>query len=935
MKKHFLVLFLLIYVFRAEAQVTLVDDCESLTGWGGGGNALSLDTADPVQGQASIKSEGGNTERFSKSFSAPLNTGILPSELTISYLQFSLYVSDVTKFSASDGQFEITSSGGPDTDEYSWGTASVNLRNGWNNVTLRLSGAGKSGNPNLSAINFFRYYKFIKAGESVVTKIDNIRFTKGYTGSDLIGAHIFNNADQTAGWSGSDAVQPDNGNKILGSASVSRTGSGTDWFIYNPSTAFNTTIGEANGLVKFWLYVSDVTKFSGAGSIVFSSSGQQGANEYKWNVANQKLLNGWNHIFLRISEAVKTGTPNLGSINYFKISQPLSSSINAKIDEIEFFEPEPATTPVPSSNTLDKKVMFGYQGWFGMPTDGQPAHNWWLHWFEGAPQHNNTTVDMWPYLADYPQSDLLATNMTYADGNPAKLFSSYNYSTVDEHFKWMQENEVDGVFQQRFLVNFTTTDTRVHRHFEKVIQNVQTASSKYNRVYSIMYDLSGANATSTEAVIADWKKLVDGMGVTTENNYLWHKGKPLVALWGLGLASDPGATAERSEKLVRWFRDGDPLDPTDNPKYRATVMGGLNDNWRTHSAAWLAVYNLLDVVSPWSVGRYGDEGGANGFAINNVRPDISYLDPKGIDYMPVIFPGFSWFNLQTVRNNPSAAVKNAIPRNGGSFLWQQSQNVINEGAKMIYLAMFDEVDESTSFFKMAKFSNHTPKSGNAWYLSLDADGYDLTPDWYLGIAGYTKKVLTGKATNSLSVPLYPNAITTDAGSPLPVTLMAFKAVSENGSANLKWQTTSETNSSHFEIQRSSDARNFVTIAKVSSNINSSISRSYDYTDINLLSGTYYYRLKMVDLDQTSAYSKIEQVKVMSDNALNVYPNPVSKRIYIKSELKIMSIEIVNAAGRKYYNSTKENKEMDIDVSNWPTGIYVMKINGKEHKFLKQ
>jgi hypothetical protein len=935
MKKLLLFLFLLFVVFKVQAQVVLVDDCESLVGWGGGGNALSLDTSDPIQGQASIKSEGGNTERFRKNFQAPLNTGIASNELTISYLQFSLFVSDVTKFSASEGQFEITSSGGPDTDEYSWSTGSVNLRNGWNNVTLRMSGAGKSGNPDLSAINFFRYYKFINAGESVVIKIDNIRFTKGYTGSDLIGAHIFNNADQTTGWTGTDALQADNGNRILGSGSVSKTGSGTDWFVYNAPAPFNSTVSEVEGLVKFWLYVSDVTKFSGAGSIVFSSSGQQGVNEYRWNLASQKLLNGWNHVFLRFSEAAKQGNPNLAAVNYFKISQPLSASITAKIDEIEFFQPEPAATADPSLNSLNGKVMFGYQGWFGMPTDGQPTHNWWLHWFDGPPQHSGATVDMWPYLADYPQTDLLATNMTYSDGSPAKLFSSYNYSTVDEHFKWMQENEIDGVFQQRFLQNFTTTDTRVTRHFEKVIQNVQTASSKYGRVYSIMYDLSGANATSTEAVIADWKKLVDEMGVTSESNYLWHKGKPLVALWGLGLASNPDATAARSEKLVRWFRDGDPLDPTDDPKYRATVMGGLNDNWRNHSAAWLAVYDLLDAISPWSVGRYGNEAGANSFAINSVRPDMAYLEPKGIDYMPVIFPGFSWFNLQTVRGTQPPPVKNSIPRNGGSFLWQQSQNVINEGAKMIYLAMFDEVDEATSFFKMAKFSNHTPKGGDTWFLSLDADGYDLSPDWYLGIAGYTKKVLTGKATNSLSVPLFPNAITTDAGSALPVTLVSFTVAKEANSAQLKWQTTSETNSSHFEIQRSSDSKTFSTIGKIDTRNSGTASESYYYDDVNLPSGTYYYRLKMVDVDQTSSLSRIVTARFVSEDLTNVYPNPVSKKIIVKSESKIMNLEIFNLTGRKFYSGKSEKAEMEIDVNSWPNGIYILKVNGTERKFVKQ
>ena len=936
-------LLLLAAILPSHAQVTPVDDCESLTGWGGGGNTLSLDTDSPVQGTYSIKSEGGNTERLRRTFTTPVNTGIGPTELNIAYLQFSLYVSDITKFSTSGGQFEITSSGNPDTDEYNWGTASVNLRNGWNNVVLRLSAAGKQGNPDLAAVNFFRYYKPINAGESVIIKIDNIRFTKGYEGSVLSGAHIFSAADDVNGWSGGDPSGSDvliayTGNKILGSASIAKTGSGTNWFTFN-SSPFNTTVSEADGVVKFWLFVSDATKMNGSGSIKFSSSGQAGTDEYRWNLANQKIQNGWNHVILHLPDAVKTGNPNLSAINFFQVSQPLTASVTARIDEIEFYEPATATTPVPSANTLNGKVMFGYQGWFGLPTDGNPTHNWWLHWFGGAPDHANATVDMWPYLGDYPSNELVATNMVYSNGSPAKLFSSYNYNTVDQHFKWMREHEVDGVFQQRFLQNFRTGDPRVPRHFEKVIENVQTASLKYDRVYAIMYDLSGADATSTEAVIADWKRLVDEMGVTSESNYLWHKGRPLIALWGLGLASSPEATAARSDKLVKWFRDGDPTDSTDAPKYRATVMGGLNDDWRMHTAEWLAVYDQLDVISPWSVGRYSNESGANAFAINSVRPDMAYLQPKNIDYMPVIFPGFSWFNLQTVRNNPSAAIKNSIPRNGGSFLWQQSQNVINEGANMVYLAMFDEVDESTSFFKMEKFADHTPKGGDTWFLSLDADGFDLTPDWYMGIAGYTKKVLAGKATNSLSVPLFPNALSTTAGQPLPVTLVSFASRTEQNNALLTWRTSQETNSSHFEIQRSTDAKTFTAIGKVNSHQNSNTDNDYRYTDANLPAGRFYYRLKMVDhaIDPGNgsfAYSNIVAAEIEKSIVVKVYPNPAAHVLAVQSDARILQVDVVNSAGRKMHSATPGRPYFELNIDSWPSGTYIVNVDGVERKIVK-
>ena len=934
MKKNYLLLLLMILHFiPGYAQVTPVDDCESLTDWGGGGNALSLDNDAPVQGTYAIKSEGGNTERLRKNFATPLNTGIAAGELNIAYLQFSLFVSDITKFSTSDGQFEITSSGNPDTDEFSWGTGSVNLRNGWNNVVLRLSAAGKSGNPDLAAINFFRYYKPINAGESVVIKIDNIRFTKGYEGSELIGAKIFNKADDLAGWSGSSGVAVDNVNKILGNGAITRTGAGQDWFILN-TTPFNTTVSEAAGMAKFWLYVSDAGLLNGAGNIVISSSGQAGSDAYQWNLAAQKIQNGWNHIILHLSDATKSGSPNLGAINYFRISQPLNGGFTAKIDEIEFYEPTPATTANPADNTLNGKVMFGYQGWFGLPSDGSPTHNWWLHWFGGAPEHATSTVDMWPYMGNYPTSEQVATNMTYANGSPAKLFSSYSYNTVDEHFKWMQEHEIDGVFQQRFLDYFRTTDTRVHRHFDKVLENVQTASNKYGRVYAIMYDLSGADATSTEQVIADWKRLVDEMGVTSESNYLWHKGKPLVALWGLGLASNPDATAERSEKLVRWFKEGDPADPTDDPKYRANMMGGLNNNWRDHSPAWLAVYDLLDVISPWSVGRYNNESGANAFAINTIRPDMAYLAPKSIDYMPVIFPGFSWFNLQTYRNNPSAAIKNSIPRNGGSFLWQQSQNVINEGANMVYLAMFDEVDEATSFFKMEKFADHTPKGGNTWFLSLDADGYDLTPDWFMALGGYTKKVLAGKATNSLSVPLYPNPLTTDAGNPLPITLISLTVQAEGNLTHLKWQTSQESNSSHFEIQRSKDAKNFIETGRVNAQGNTVKDTDYQFQDMGLSAGRYYYRLKMTDRDGTFAFSSIVTAEIKDGGEISIYPNPTSSSLRIRSESKIQQLDIINASGRKIRTFSPGTLTFEVDISTWTPGVYVIRVNGVDRKIVK-
>jgi hypothetical protein len=73
------------------------------------------------------------------------------------------------------GQLEITSAGGPDVDEYNWAVSDLNLSNGWNELHLQISSANVMGNPDLSAINFFRLYQFVSG--DVQSRIDFIRFS--------------------------------------------------------------------------------------------------------------------------------------------------------------------------------------------------------------------------------------------------------------------------------------------------------------------------------------------------------------------------------------------------------------------------------------------------------------------------------------------------------------------------------------------------------------------------------------------------------------------------------------------------------------------------------------------------------------------------------------------------------------------------------------
>lgn len=103
----------------------------------------------------------------------------------------------------------------------------------------------------------------------------------------------------------------------------------------------------------------------------------------------------------------------------------------------------PEVPAVVDATTLDHKMLFGYQGWFLGAGDGSPV-NGWRHWFRaGAPTAANLTIDLWPDTSELAADELFATDLAYADGSVARLYSAYNPQTVARHFAWMKQAGID------------------------------------------------------------------------------------------------------------------------------------------------------------------------------------------------------------------------------------------------------------------------------------------------------------------------------------------------------------------------------------------------------------------------------------------------------------------------------------------------------------
>lgn len=401
-------------------------------------------------------------------------------------------------------------------------------------------------------------------------------------------------------------------------------------------------------------------------------------------------------------------------------------------------DPSSAAPPAVDATTLTGKVMCGYQGWFNTSGDGMDLG--WMHWSKNRHRSfapGNISVDLWPDMTEYAPSERFATGFRHADGSVAEVFSSAHRATVRRHFAWMRDYGIDGAFLQRFAHGIGRNDRM--RHKNVVLENVRDGAGQSGRVYAVMYDLSGLPKGGVGRVHGDWERLRQDRRITEDTGYLHHNGRPVVAVWGIGFQDrgKPRAyTLAECRTLIEFLKaDG------------CTVMLGVPTGWRELNRDSVEdprlhdVMKLADIISPWTPGRYRDLKGVEKHATRHWAPDVQWCAREGLDYLPVVFPGFSW-------HNHTGDTINKIPRIKGRFLWSQFVAARRAGADMIYVAMFDEVDEGTAIFKVTD----DPPVGDHVRL-LGNEG--LPSDHYLWLTGQGGRMLRGEIPPRPALPVRP------------------------------------------------------------------------------------------------------------------------------------------------------------------------------------
>ncbi|HRO45072.1 zinc-dependent metalloprotease [Agriterribacter sp.] len=174
---------------------------------------------------------------------------------------------------------------------------------------------------------------------------------------------------------------------------------------------------------------------------------------------------------------------------------------------------------------------------------------------------------------------------------------------------------------------------------------------------------------------------------------------------------------------------------------------------------------------------------------------------------------------------------------------------------------------------------------------------------------------------------------------LPVSWLSFEAVNKDGNVKLRWSTAMEFNNSHFEVQASTDGMGYTTVGTLPSKGNSNTAVDYEYFHLQPRKGKMYYRIRQVDLDGKSTYSKIIEVYIAGSTGPepSLYPVPAGNSITVHfgKPAANATIEILSSDMKPVYTGKADGTLLikTIYTGNWAAGTYIVRITAGKNSYV--
>ncbi len=334
----------------------------------------------------------------------------------------------------------------------------------------------------------------------------------------------------------------------------------------------------------------------------------------------------------------------------------------------------------------------------------------------------------------------------------------------------------------------------------------------------------------------------------------------------------------------------------------------------TNGKLTLGVTNLITNSVTGSSSSYVVTNGAGVLKVNNVGA-VNTLFPVGISttsYTPVTINNAGTADNFSVRMSAGApAGINVSPQSDSSVnvSWNISEDVAG-GSNAAITLQWNASDQNSLF-----------NVGNCAVVHSNGTTIDYSGIFGLatGAGPYTQ---TGTGFTSFS----PFAVTSKPSIILPVQLLSFTGNLNGRNVILDWHTNDELNVAKYDIERSADARNFLTIGMQQAN--NTANNHYTFVDNNPIVSAGYYRLKIVERDGTIRFSKIILIKNALANAIAITPNPTSDFIKITlPNANGYSIQVLNALGKIMMEKYVLQTEITLPLNNFNVGVYFIKIKG--------
>jgi len=223
---------------------------------------------------------------------------------------------------------------------------------------------------------------------------------------------------------------------------------------------------------------------------------------------------------------------------------------------------------------------------------------------------------------------------------------------------------------------------------------------------------------------------------------------------------------------------------------------------------------------------------------------------------------------------------------------------------------------------------HTGKTGNVDDSSI---AYQYDCNIYLATSIQVSKLGVGICETSIPAP-----------APLPIKLTAFTGrLQTESTVKLDFTSEIELNSYQYVIERSADGKTFTSVGTIKASGNSAQEIKYNFVDQLPAAGDYFYRLKLVDIDGSSEYSKIVYVNSKKGAGIvtKIFPNPFTSDVQLigatSADLIPANIKVFSMSGQQIGYHIVGANAISIDP-NAPKGVYLLRFKGEQtFKLIKQ